>query len=67
MALSAINQRRLANFRRNRRGYWSFWIFLVLIVVSLFAELIANDRTCVDPAAFRLERFSRISKGSAIR
>lgn len=33
----------------------------------LAAELIANDRTCVDPAAFRLERFSRISKGSAIR
>jgi len=25
-------------------GYWSFWIFLILFFVSLFAELIANDR-----------------------
>ncbi len=43
-SLSAINARRLANFRANRRGYWSFWIFLVLFTASLFAEFIANDR-----------------------
>lgn len=42
--LSPINRRRLANFRANRRGYWSFWIFLFLFLVSLFSELIANDR-----------------------
>ncbi len=42
--LTAINQRRLANFRANRRGYWSLWIIAVLFVLSLFAELIANDR-----------------------
>lgn len=42
--LSPINQRRLVNFRANGRGAWSFWIFLILFVVSLFAELIANDR-----------------------
>ena len=42
--LSPINQRRLETFRRNRRGYWSLWVFLVLFVVTLFAELIANDR-----------------------
>ena len=47
LRLSPINQRRLANFRRNRRGYWSFWIFLVLFVGSLFAEFIANDRPIV--------------------
>ncbi len=39
-----MNQRRLANFRANKRGYWSFWIFLVLFVLSLGAEFIANDR-----------------------
>ena len=44
LRLSPMNQRRLANFRANRRGYWSFWIFLVLFVLSLFAEFIANDR-----------------------
>lgn len=42
--LSPMNQRRLANFRANKRGYWSFWIFLVLFVLSLGAEFIANDR-----------------------
>ena len=31
-------------FKANRLGYWSLWIFLVLFVISLFAELIANDR-----------------------
>jgi hypothetical protein len=30
----------------NRRGYWSLWIFLVLFVLSLFAEFIANDKPC---------------------
>ena len=42
--LSPINRRRLDNFKRNRRGYWSFWIFIILFILSLFAELIANDR-----------------------
>ena len=42
-ALSPVQQRRLRNFRRNRRGYWSLWIFLVLFGLSLCAELIAND------------------------
>jgi microcin C transport system permease protein len=42
--MSPINQRRLANFKANRRGYWAFWIFMVLFFLSLFAELIANDR-----------------------
>jgi microcin C transport system permease protein len=42
--LTPINQRRLANFRANRRGLWSFWIFVVLFFGTLGAELIANDR-----------------------
>lgn len=42
--LSPINQRRWQNFRANRRGYWSLWIFLVLFVLSLFAEFLANDK-----------------------
>ena len=39
-----INQRRLANFKANRRGYWSLRIFLALFAVTLFAEFLANDR-----------------------
>src|SRR5689334_25121250 len=42
--LSPLNRRRLENFKANRRGYWSFWIFMVLFVLSLGAELIANDK-----------------------
>jgi microcin C transport system permease protein len=44
ITLSPINRRRWENFKENRRGYWSLWIFLVLFVVSLFAEFIANDK-----------------------
>jgi microcin C transport system permease protein len=42
--ISPLNRRRLTIFRAHSRGYWSMWIFLVLFTVSLFAELIANDR-----------------------
>jgi ABC-type microcin C transport system permease subunit YejE/ABC-type dipeptide/oligopeptide/nickel transport system ATPase component len=42
--LSPINARRWANFRANRRGYWSLWVFLLLLFLSLFAEFFANDR-----------------------
>jgi microcin C transport system permease protein len=41
---SPLARRRLANFRANRRGFWSLWIFLVLFGASLGAEFIANDR-----------------------
>jgi len=42
--LSPLNQRRWANFKRNRRGWWSFWLFSVLFILSLGAEFIANDK-----------------------
>ncbi|HRF08626.1 MAG TPA: ABC transporter permease [Xanthobacteraceae bacterium] len=42
--LSPINQRRWQNFKRHRRGYWSLWIFTILFVLSLFAEMIANNK-----------------------
>ena len=44
MSLSPLTRRRLASFRASRRGYWSLWIFLALFVVSLAADLLANDR-----------------------
>lgn len=43
-SLSPINQRRWRNFKSNRRGLVSLWIFLLLFVVSLCAEFIANDK-----------------------
>ena len=47
MSISPINERRLANFRRNRRGVWSLRLFLIVFIMSLFAELIANDRPLI--------------------
>src|SRR4051794_39369393 len=47
LQLTPINERRLRNFKANRRGYWSFWIFMVLFVLCLFAEFIANDRPII--------------------
>ncbi len=46
-SLSPIQKRRLRNFRNNRRGFWSLWIFLALFGLSLVAELIANDAPLV--------------------
>jgi microcin C transport system permease protein len=44
VALSPINRRRWENFKKNRRGYWSLWIFLALFFFTLGAEFIANDK-----------------------
>lgn len=40
-------QRAWRRFRGDRRGYLSLWVFCTLFVVSLFAELLSNDRPLV--------------------
>lgn len=42
--LSPMNRRRLHAFKSNKRGYYSFIIFMTLFIVTLFAEFIANDK-----------------------
>ncbi|WP_285259153.1 ABC transporter permease [Halopseudomonas bauzanensis] len=42
--LSPLNRRRFARFRANRRGWWSLHVFMLLFVLSLGAEFIANDK-----------------------
>jgi microcin C transport system permease protein len=44
IAVSPINRRRWTNFKANRRGYWAFWLFGALFLLSLLAEVIANDK-----------------------
>jgi len=44
MRLSSLNQRRWRNFRANGRAYWSLILFSILFGLSLFAELLANDK-----------------------
>ena len=45
--LSGLNQRRLALFKANRRGFYSLWIFLGFFAISVFAPLIADDRPII--------------------
>ncbi|HNQ92946.1 MAG TPA: ABC transporter permease, partial [Alphaproteobacteria bacterium] len=44
LSFSPVTQRRWAQFKANKRGYWSLWIFLVLFVVAMSANLIANSK-----------------------
>ena len=41
---SPIAKRRYQQFKVNRRGYVSFWLFMFLFIASLGAELVANDK-----------------------
>ncbi len=44
MPLSPANHQRWQRFCHNRRGYWSLWIFLLIFILSLAAELLANEK-----------------------
>ncbi|MFI5356736.1 MAG: ABC transporter permease, partial [Opitutales bacterium] len=44
MALNPLTVRKLRRFRSIKRGYWSFVVLMALIVVSLFGELLVNNR-----------------------
>ena len=43
-SISKLNQRRIYNFRSNKRGWYSFLIFIFLFFISLFANFISNDK-----------------------
>ena len=45
--MTPLAKRRIANFKANRRGYYALWVFLALFGLSLFAELLANDKPIV--------------------
>ncbi|MDW6094165.1 ABC transporter permease [Vibrio rhizosphaerae] len=42
--MNPMNAERWHRFKKSKRGYWSLWIFSCLFLLSLFAELIANDK-----------------------
>jgi len=39
-----LNEARWQRFKTNRRGFWSLWLFSLLFIMSLLAEVIANDK-----------------------
>lgn len=42
--MSPITQARIEKFKQNRLGYFCFILFIILFILSLAAELIANER-----------------------
>lgn len=44
ITLSPLTRRRLSQFRANKRGFYAFWIFLALFILTFCAEFIANDK-----------------------
>ncbi|MEM7440831.1 MAG: ABC transporter permease [Pseudomonadota bacterium] len=56
MFRSPIAKRRWANFKANRRAFWSAWIFSVLFFVCLFAEFVANEKPLL--VSYRGELFT---------
>ncbi len=47
MKISALNQRRVYNFKSNKRGWYSFIIFSFLFLISIFANFISNDKPLI--------------------
>src|SRR5262249_6974509 len=45
--VTPIMARRWQDFRSNKRGFWSTWIFLAIFILTVPAEFIANDRPLV--------------------
>ena len=41
---NSLARRRWNSFRKNKRGFYSLIIFLFLFVLSLFAEVLSNDK-----------------------
>lgn len=47
LRFNPVTRRRIQRFRRIKRGYYSFLVLATLFVLSLFAELIANNRAII--------------------
>ena len=47
LTVSTLARRRIDAFKSNRRGFWSLWLFVSFLFISLMAEFICNDRPFV--------------------
>ena len=45
--ITPVTRRRLNNFKKNRRAFVSLRIFLLLFLISLFSELLINDKPVI--------------------
>jgi microcin C transport system permease protein len=42
--MNPLTQKRWSAFKANKRGWWSLWLFMLIFLLTLFAEFIANDK-----------------------
>ncbi len=47
MTLSPLTQRRLSSFRHNKRACLALFLFLLIMLITCFSELIANDKPLI--------------------
>jgi microcin C transport system permease protein len=47
ITLNPLTQKKIKRFKSIRRGYYSFILFTVLVLLSVFAELLVNSRALV--------------------
>lgn len=45
--LSPLTLRRIKAFRKNGRAFWSLAVFLTILILTFFSELIANDKPLI--------------------
>lgn len=42
--VSPLTQKKIRHFKEIKRGYWSFVILSIMLILSLFAELLINSK-----------------------
>ncbi len=45
--MTPLTQRRLQQFKANKRGFFSLWIFLILFILTCGADFISNDKPLI--------------------
>lgn len=61
--MTPLTRRRIESFKSNRRGYWSMWLFMALFLITLCAELVANDKPFL--ISYQGELYSPVLKAYA--
>ncbi len=47
MKLNPLTIRKIKRFKSIKRGYISFWLFIIMLVLSFFAELLVSNRALI--------------------
>ena len=45
--MRTLSHRRWLKFKQNKRAYWSMWLLLMIIIISMLAPFIANSKPLI--------------------